>query len=74
MQTLQKHGTIEARDLTPQEVAANVYECQNCGHAGSDVNPKPMYCGGKGDITMYLCDDVVACWQRWDDVHGQEVA
>ena len=42
-------------------------ECQHCGRRGADVHLQPSYQGGIGTILTLQCEDVTACWTRWDE-------
>lgn len=42
------------------------HACQHCGHAGNDVHLWPVRIGGRGLVGVEQCDDVAACWQRWE--------
>ena len=44
--------------------------CFHCGHEGEDVHIYPCYEGGEGRCERPMCDDLVACWLRWDEQHG----
>jgi hypothetical protein len=43
--------------------------CGNCGHAGEDVNNHLAWIGGQGYTPVIDCDDLTACWNRWDQKH-----
>ncbi len=68
---LQNTGTIEARDLTPAEVAAQPHRCQHCGYVSTTVVQKSVHVGGHASyVTRYYCQDETACWRRWDRCNG----
>lgn len=46
------------------------FTCSHCGHTGSDVSYHYTYIGGQGDIRVIECDDLTACWKRWDAQHN----
>lgn len=45
---------------------SHVKVCGNCGHMGTDVQTRLIWIGGQGYIPITDCDNLVACWQRWD--------
>ena len=47
-------------------------ECGHCGHHGTAAEPVRwynLYVGGHGYTWRAECDDVRACWARWDALH-----
>ena len=44
--------------------------CAHCGYTGEGVETESQYVGGKGDVTVSLCQDRVSCWHRFDIQNG----
>jgi len=40
--------------------------CPHCKHTGQDVHSHLVHVGGEGEVLVQGCDDIVACWWRWD--------
>ncbi len=54
-----------------QRVINEEKTCSLCGHKGTDVSSHFEYVGGQGFTnTPPSCNDIIACWSRWDKQHG----
>ncbi len=40
--------------------------CFHCGACSDDVHYHGIYVGGQGQVFEPSCDNVQACWQRWE--------
>ena len=40
--------------------------CSHCGLTSPEVITRTCYIGGKGNVPVNECADVVACWSRYD--------
>lgn len=49
--------------------------CSHCGHRGQpddDVHRHPTYQGGEGIRKIPQCDNLVKCWERWEEKQKKE--
>ena len=43
--------------------------CTICGRTAADVFIRYEHVGGKGDVPITQCINIIECWRRWDKIH-----
>jgi hypothetical protein len=48
-------------------VNRQIHTCHHCGHQSKDMTLGRAYIGGVGYRFFWYCNDIAACWQRFEN-------